>query len=72
MKKIIGILIILLAVQVAFAGIVTAKELKTLAKSGDVIIVSARNTSDYSAKHINGANDLKFLLKAFTFSLSFL
>jgi thiosulfate/3-mercaptopyruvate sulfurtransferase len=55
MKKIIGILIILLAVQVAFAGIVTAKELKTLAKSGDVIIVSARNTSDYSAKHINGA-----------------
>jgi thiosulfate/3-mercaptopyruvate sulfurtransferase len=55
MKKLIGILIILLAVQLMFAGIVTAKELKTLAKSGDVIIVSARNASDYSAKHINGA-----------------
>ena len=55
MKKLIGILIILLAVQIAFAGIVTAKELKTLAKSGDVIIVSARNASDYGAKHIAGA-----------------
>ena len=55
MKKIIGILIILFAIQVLFAGVITAKELKTLAKSGDVIIVSARNTSDYSKKHITGA-----------------
>ncbi len=66
MKKLIGILIILLAVQVAFAGIVTAKELKTLSKSGDVIIVSARNASDYSAKHIAGAINIdhKSLYKA--------
>ncbi len=55
MKKLIGFIIILLAVQLAFAGIVSAKELKTLAKSGDVIIVSARNASDYGAKHIAGA-----------------
>ena len=55
MKKIIGILIILLAIQVAFAGVITAKELKTLAKSGEVVIVSARNASDYSSKHIAGA-----------------
>jgi thiosulfate/3-mercaptopyruvate sulfurtransferase len=55
MKKLIGILIILLAIQVAFAGVITAKELKTLSKSGDVIIVSARNASDYSSKHIAGA-----------------
>ncbi|MEA2095370.1 MAG: sulfurtransferase [Candidatus Cloacimonadota bacterium] len=55
MKKIIGIFIILLAVQLVFAGVVSAKELKTLAKSGDVIIVSARNASDYSSKHIADA-----------------
>ena len=66
MKKLIGILIILLAVQVVFAGVITAKELKTLAKSGDVIIVSARNASDYSAKHIDGAINIdhKSLYKA--------
>lgn len=66
MKKLIGILIILLVVQVAFAGIVTAKELKTLAKSGDVIIVSARQASDYSSKHIAGAINIdhKSLYKA--------
>ena len=55
MKKIIGILIILLAVQLVFAGVISAKELKILAKSGDVIIVSARQASDYSSKHIDGA-----------------
>jgi len=55
MKKLIGILIILFAFQLIFAGVITAKELKTLAKSGDVIIVSARNASDYSKKHIAGA-----------------
>jgi len=66
MKKLIGILIILLAVQVVFAGIVTAKELKTLSKSGDVIIVSARQASDYSSKHIAGAINIdhKSLYKA--------
>ena len=66
MKKLIGILIILLAMQVAFAGVVTAKELKILAKSGDVIIVSARQASDYSSKHIAGAINIdhKSLYKA--------
>ncbi len=66
MKKIIGIIIILFAIQILFAGVITAKELKTLAKSGDVIIVSARNASDYGAKHINGAINIdhKSLYKA--------
>ena len=66
MKKLIGILIILLAVQVVFAGVITAKELKTLAKSGEVVIVSARNVSDYSSKHIAGAINIdhKNLYKA--------
>ena len=66
MKKVIGILILLLAVQTIFAGVVTAKELKTFAKSGDVIIVSARQLTDYSAKHIKGAIhiDHKALYKA--------
>ena len=66
MKKIIGILIILLAVQLVFAGVISAKELKVLAKSGDVIIVSARQASDYSSKHIDGAINIdhKSLYKA--------
>ena len=66
MKKIVGILIILFIVQVVFAGVITAKELKTLAKSGDVIIVSARQASDYSSKHIDGAINIdhKSLYKA--------
>lgn len=66
MKKLIGILLLLLAVQLVFAGVVSAKELKALAKSGDVIIVSARQTSDYSSKHIAGAINIdhKSLYKA--------
>jgi len=66
MKKIIGILTLLLAVQLVFAGVITAKELKTLAKGGDVVIVSARQTSDYASKHINGAINIdhKSLYKA--------
>jgi len=66
MKKIIGILIILLAVQLVFAQVISAKELKALAKSGDVIIVSVRTASDYSKKHIKGAIhiDLKEFYKA--------
>ncbi|MDP8203734.1 MAG: sulfurtransferase [Candidatus Tenebribacter mawsonii] len=66
MKKIIGILIILLAVQLVFAGVISAKELKALAKSGDVIIVSARQASNYSSKHIDGAINIdhKSLYKA--------
>lgn len=66
MKKIIGILIILLAAQLVFAGVISAKELKALAKSGDVIIVSARQASDYSSKHIAGAINIdhKSLYKA--------
>jgi len=66
MKKIIGILRILLAIQLVFAQVVSAKELKALAKSGDVIIVSARSASDYSSKHIKGAIhiDHKSLYKA--------
>ena len=66
MKKIIGILIILLAVQLIFAGVISAKDLKKLSKKGDVIIVSARNASDYSKKHIAGAINIdhKSLYKA--------
>ncbi len=66
MKKFIGILIVLLAVQLVFAGVVTGKELKALAKSGDVIIVSGRSASDYSSKHIKGAVNIdhKNLYKA--------
>ncbi len=56
MKKIIGILIILFVVtQLIFAGIITAKELAGLTKNGEVVIVSARQTSDYSKKHIKDA-----------------
>lgn len=56
MKRFIGILIILLlTVQFVFAGIITAKELAKLSKDGNVVIVSARQTSDYSKKHIKGA-----------------
>jgi len=56
MKKFIGILIILLlTVQFVFAGIITAKELAKLSKDGNVVIVSARQTSDYSKKHIKNA-----------------
>ncbi len=66
MKKIIGILIILMAVQLVFAGVISAKELKALAKSGDVIIISTRQASDYSSKHIAGALNIdhKSLYKA--------
>ncbi|NQT65223.1 MAG: sulfurtransferase [FCB group bacterium] len=66
MKKIIGILIILLAVQLVFAGVISAKELKTLAKDGEVVIVSTRDASDYSSKHIDGAINIdhKSLYKA--------
>ena len=56
MKRFIGILIILLlTVQFVFAGIITAKELAKLSKDGNVVIVSARQTSDYSKKHIKNA-----------------
>lgn len=56
MKRFIGILIILLlTVQFVFAGIIAAKELAKLSKDGNVVIVSARQTSDYSKKHIKDA-----------------
>ncbi len=67
MKKIFGILIILLVfTQLVFAGIISAKDLSKLAKSGDVIIVSGRQTADYSKKHIKGAVNIfhKDLYKA--------
>lgn len=56
MKRFIGILIILLITsQFIFAGVITAKELAKLSKEGNVVIVSARQASDYSKKHIKGA-----------------
>jgi len=56
MKRFIGILIILLiTTQFVFAGVITAKELVKLSKEGNVVIVSARQASDYSKKHIKGA-----------------
>ncbi len=67
MKKILGILLlIVVSSQLVFAGVISAKELKDLAKSGDVIIVSARQTADYSKKHIKGAVNIyhKDLYKA--------
>lgn len=66
MKKIVGILIILLAVQVVFAGLVTAKELAKISKDDNVVIVSARQPSDYDSKHIKDAVNIdhKELYKA--------
>ena len=67
MKKIIGIMIILLVfTQLIFAGIISAKDLSKLAKSGDVIIVSGRQAADYGKKHIKGAVNIyhKDLYKA--------
>jgi thiosulfate/3-mercaptopyruvate sulfurtransferase len=58
MKKIIGLLLILLIVQTAFAGLVTAKELAQLSKDEAVVIVSARPPADYASKHITGAINL--------------
>ena len=66
MKKIFLILlIVLMASQLIFAGTISAKELKTLAKSGNVTIISTRSPADYSTKHIKGAVnvDLKALYK---------
>ena len=55
MKKIFGILIILLIIQTAFAGFVTAKELANMSKDENVVIVSARPPADYASKHVKGA-----------------
>ena len=56
MKKKIGIFFVLiLSIQLIFAGVVSAKELKELIKEGNVVIVSARGTADYSKKHIDNA-----------------
>ncbi len=66
MKRFIGILIILLITsQFIFAGVITAKELAKLSKEGNVVIVSARQASDYSKKHIKGAVNIyhKYLYK---------
>ncbi|MCD4818762.1 MAG: sulfurtransferase [Candidatus Cloacimonetes bacterium] len=56
MKKILILLtILILSFQFVLAGIMSAKEVAKLSKSGDVIIVSARQAADYSKKHIKGA-----------------
>ncbi|MFC1887529.1 sulfurtransferase [Candidatus Cloacimonadota bacterium] len=56
MKKILAILLVLfVASQLVFAGLVTAKELAAMTKEGEVVIISARPPADYSSKHITGA-----------------
>ncbi|MEA1987252.1 MAG: sulfurtransferase [Candidatus Marinimicrobia bacterium] len=56
MKKLIGILFVILALsQIVFADVISVKETAKLAKKGEVIIVSARSNSDYAKKHIKGA-----------------
>lgn len=55
MKKIFSILIILMLVQISFAGFVTAKELAKMSKDENVVIVSARPPADYASKHVKGA-----------------
>jgi len=58
MRKLLVLAIILLVSFQIFAGVVTAKELAKMIKSEDIVILSARNTSDYSKKHIKGAVNL--------------
>lgn len=54
-KLLLTTLIILLGIQFLFGGLIEAKELAKALKSEDIIIVSARNPSDYSSKHIKDA-----------------
>ena len=55
MKKLVLIISFLLIVQLLFGGILSVKEVYKLEKKGEIVIVSARNSSDYSTKHIKGA-----------------
>ncbi|MCF7918397.1 MAG: sulfurtransferase [Candidatus Cloacimonetes bacterium] len=58
MKRLILLIIVLLISIQVFAGVVTAKELADMMKSENVVVVSARNPSDYASKHITGAINL--------------
>ncbi len=54
-KILLTTLFILIGIQFLFGGLIEAKDLAKAVKSEDIIIVSARNTSDYNSKHINDA-----------------
>jgi thiosulfate/3-mercaptopyruvate sulfurtransferase len=67
MKKVLAIFLVLfVASQLVFAGLITAKELAKLTKEGDVVIISARPPADYSSKHVKGSVNIdhKTLYKA--------
>ena len=58
MKKIVIVLLIILGIQFLFGGLIGAKELAKAVKNEDIVILSARNSSDYSKKHIKDAVNL--------------
>ena len=67
MKKIIFILLLIISISSLFsAGVISVKEAAKLSKSGDAIIVSAREKADYDKKHIKNAVNIyhKDLYKA--------
>jgi thiosulfate/3-mercaptopyruvate sulfurtransferase len=56
MRRILLVVLTLLICLQLFAGsVIGAKELAKLQKQEDVVIVSARSSSDYASKHISGA-----------------
>jgi len=65
-KILLTVLLILLGIQFLFGGLIEAKALAKAVKSEDIIIVSARSSSDYSSKHIKDAVNIyhKDLYKA--------
>ncbi|MCF7910986.1 MAG: sulfurtransferase [Candidatus Cloacimonetes bacterium] len=54
-KLLLTTLFILIGIQFLFGGLIEAKDLAKAVKKEDIIIVSARNSSDYSSKHIKDA-----------------
>jgi len=52
------LVILILVIQIAHAGIISPKELAKIVNDKDVIIISARKTADYDKVHIPGAVNL--------------
>ena len=57
-KILLTTLFILIGIQFLFGGLIEAKVLAKAVKSEEIIIVSARSSSDYSSKHIKDAVNL--------------
>jgi thiosulfate/3-mercaptopyruvate sulfurtransferase len=57
-KILLTALFLLIGIQFLFGGLIEAKDLAKAVKKEDIIIVSARNTSDYNSKHIKDAVNL--------------